>query len=401
MSQQQYKYTWKIEDFDKSVSLEFAAFGIDWKIERKKNKDNTMAIFLQPIQNTMIRIKFTIGIIKENNYPINLSFEKTYTNSVGWGFTKIEISSPFGNLSIDITIDNLSNNINTLLLTALNNKCNLNTSKITDLYNSLLHQKTITDFNDDLEIGVITKKLHRYITTKKSLEENLDEIEGLCTRYKKNLDYLDNGILLLKNLVEFYQDSTIRDLSTSYQTDLFTWHKYKTTNYNLDMEKIDNDIQNMTINNEDDYLKKVTDVLKQANDDALEHITAIKNLIEKYDDFHVEAGRQQNIIDAHIESLNNKIVDAEKEIQYKTEIITALESKDDTLNVLEKLLEKKETIEYTCPITLIKMTDPVVAEDGHTYEKQAIDEWWKLHKTSPITKQAISNKFIPNRIIIK
>jgi hypothetical protein len=31
--------------------------------------------------------------------------------------------------------------------------------------------------------------------------------------------------------------------------------------------------------------------------------------------------------------------------------------------------------EIICPITLKIMTDPVIAADGHTYERSAISEW--------------------------
>ena len=35
--------------------------------------------------------------------------------------------------------------------------------------------------------------------------------------------------------------------------------------------------------------------------------------------------------------------------------------------------------EYTCPITLQFPTDPVIAEDGHIYERSAIEEWFATH----------------------
>ena len=39
--------------------------------------------------------------------------------------------------------------------------------------------------------------------------------------------------------------------------------------------------------------------------------------------------------------------------------------------------------------------NPVVAEDGFVYEKEAIIEWLKTHSTSPITRAIISNKVTP------
>lgn len=39
--------------------------------------------------------------------------------------------------------------------------------------------------------------------------------------------------------------------------------------------------------------------------------------------------------------------------------------------------------EYLCPITLSLMRDPVLAADGHSYERTAISKWLQKHDTSP------------------
>ena len=54
---------------------------------------------------------------------------------------------------------------------------------------------------------------------------------------------------------------------------------------------------------------------------------------------------------------------------------------------------------YTCPITNEPFTDPVIASDGHTYERLAIEEWFKNHNTSPMTRSIINKNLIPNFII--
>jgi len=43
-----------------------------------------------------------------------------------------------------------------------------------------------------------------------------------------------------------------------------------------------------------------------------------------------------------------------------------------------------------CPISLQLFQDPVVAEDGHTYEREAITEWIRLNGTSPLTRQPLN-----------
>ena len=53
-----------------------------------------------------------------------------------------------------------------------------------------------------------------------------------------------------------------------------------------------------------------------------------------------------------------------------------------------------------CPITLELFSDPVRAEDGHTYERKAITEWINRHGTSPITRKSLSiDRLTPNRAI--
>jgi len=53
--------------------------------------------------------------------------------------------------------------------------------------------------------------------------------------------------------------------------------------------------------------------------------------------------------------------------------------------------------DWLCPITLDLMTDPVIAPDGHTYERYAIEDWLKINKTSPVTNLPLtSNNLIPN-----
>ena len=56
----------------------------------------------------------------------------------------------------------------------------------------------------------------------------------------------------------------------------------------------------------------------------------------------------------------------------------------------------------SCPITLELFRDPVVAQDGHTYERKAIEDWIRKNGTSPITDQKLSlEHLIPNHAIKK
>jgi len=53
-----------------------------------------------------------------------------------------------------------------------------------------------------------------------------------------------------------------------------------------------------------------------------------------------------------------------------------------------------------CPITMEILHDPVLTPDGHTYERQAIEQWIRTHGTNPMTRQPLSlEQLSPNRII--
>lgn len=53
--------------------------------------------------------------------------------------------------------------------------------------------------------------------------------------------------------------------------------------------------------------------------------------------------------------------------------------------------------EWLCPITLSMMRDPVIAEDGHTYEREAITQWFATSNKSPKTNEPLyTMQLIPN-----
>lgn len=52
---------------------------------------------------------------------------------------------------------------------------------------------------------------------------------------------------------------------------------------------------------------------------------------------------------------------------------------------------------FLCPILQTVMTDPVMAQDGHTYEYSAIVGWFKKNSTSPVTRANIAtDQLFPN-----
>ncbi len=52
---------------------------------------------------------------------------------------------------------------------------------------------------------------------------------------------------------------------------------------------------------------------------------------------------------------------------------------------------------FMCPITQVRLRDPVVAADGYTYERSAIEGWLQTKDSSPMTNEKLEDKVLyPN-----
>ncbi len=47
------------------------------------------------------------------------------------------------------------------------------------------------------------------------------------------------------------------------------------------------------------------------------------------------------------------------------------------------------------------MREPVIAADGHTYEKAALKSWLQQHDTSSVTGQPLAHKRIVPNVLVK
>eukprot|EP00931_Biecheleriopsis_adriatica_P025689 TRINITY_DN156_c0_g1_i2.p1 TRINITY_DN156_c0_g1~~TRINITY_DN156_c0_g1_i2.p1 ORF type:complete len:274 (-),score=55.71 TRINITY_DN156_c0_g1_i2:221-940(-) len=59
-------------------------------------------------------------------------------------------------------------------------------------------------------------------------------------------------------------------------------------------------------------------------------------------------------------------------------------------SLVEKIVDN-----HKCPITMALPIDPVLAEDGHIYERDALKLWLTENGVSPMTKQKISSNVTP------
>ncbi|EOD06407.1 hypothetical protein EMIHUDRAFT_219298 [Emiliania huxleyi CCMP1516] len=62
--------------------------------------------------------------------------------------------------------------------------------------------------------------------------------------------------------------------------------------------------------------------------------------------------------------------------------------------------EEEPPADFICPITTELMSDPVMAADGHSYERSAIKRWLATKSTSPMTGEALVHSFLaPNHTL--
>ena len=53
----------------------------------------------------------------------------------------------------------------------------------------------------------------------------------------------------------------------------------------------------------------------------------------------------------------------------------------------------------TCPITMEIMDNPVSISDGSTYERAAIEQWFRTQRTSPLTGMLSDTTLRPNLLV--
>jgi 3-hydroxyacyl-CoA dehydrogenase len=76
------------------------------------------------------------------------------------------------------------------------------------------------------------------------------------------------------------------------------------------------------------------------------------------------------------------------------DVISALEVARNP-HIIEQQIET-DTNEFACPISMMLMSDPVVAMDGHTYDRNSIVTWFETKHTSPMTGLTIDKQLVPN-----
>lgn len=67
----------------------------------------------------------------------------------------------------------------------------------------------------------------------------------------------------------------------------------------------------------------------------------------------------------------------------------------------EEALRRRMEPDFMCPIMHERLTEPVLAADGHTYERAAIEKWLQLHNTSPMTGAPLAHRYLTENFALR
>jgi hypothetical protein len=65
------------------------------------------------------------------------------------------------------------------------------------------------------------------------------------------------------------------------------------------------------------------------------------------------------------------------------------------------MLKVQTPDDFNCPITHQLMVDPVIAGDGHTYEREGITKWLEKNNTSPMNNNVLQHKYLAPNLFAK
>lgn len=88
-----------------------------------------------------------------------------------------------------------------------------------------------------------------------------------------------------------------------------------------------------------------------------------------------------------------QVAEAEAERDTALQQLAERERRDATITQVEA--------DLMCPIMHERMREPVLAADGHTYERAAIERWMQSHDTSPMTGAPLTHRYLTQNFALR
>ncbi|XP_073726910.1 WD repeat, SAM and U-box domain-containing protein 1 [Misgurnus anguillicaudatus] len=134
-------------------------------------------------------------------------------------------------------------------------------------------------------------------------------------------------------------------------------------------------------------------------------------MVSEWSEENVSAWLREEGLEAVIDAFKSNNIDGEELLSLTKETLSS-ELHIESLGLRSKVMKKIEELkmspvcngtpdEYLCPITREVMKDPVIAADGYSYEREAIESWINMKsRTSPMTNLPLQTTLLtPNRTL--
>lgn len=108
-----------------------------------------------------------------------------------------------------------------------------------------------------------------------------------------------------------------------------------------------------------------------------------------------QLGEDLAAAEARAQKAEAKAATMEAELRQKRE--TVLELETENLNLRATLQGVRDV--FTCSVPHGLCRNPVVASDGHSYDKKSIDAWLRRQRSSPMTRERLMPYLFPNRAV--
>jgi len=144
--------------------------------------------------------------------------------------------------------------------------------------------------------------------------------------------------------------------------------------------------------------------------------------IDNIHDFHANVGKDSQISDGELNLAltSNDLSKLKGKEETSDNLKKELEEKNLIILEMEKLIldimnYNKKIIDYLdvesgsesmpnylkCPISWEKMDNPVITNEGHSYEKWALEKWLNNQNTSPVTGLVLTDRTLTNNYNLK
>jgi len=221
--------------------------------------------------------------------------------------------------------------------------------------------------------------------------------EALLTSLKGAIEYLlqdEKSVQQISNSMKMFtkvNKETQNNKENVFENNISNNYKSFTLNYNLVPETIipqNKVLQAKMENMQDGY--KDSQMTMNMNDDLALTSNDLGKLKTK------EESSESNNMKKELEEKNLIILEMEKLIL-------------DIMNYNKKIIEYFDVESgpeampnyFKCPISWEKMENPVITNEGHSYEKWALEKWLNNQNTSPVTGLVLTDRTLTNNYNLK